>query len=94
MVSVVAITVPLSWARLATGSMWPAAFLHGAWNTTIQGAFDPSTAGPNALVWTGESGVLTAATLAGLAVLLSRQHWPVLHTPPRPGVASALSDRR
>ncbi|MFL5335050.1 MAG: CPBP family intramembrane glutamic endopeptidase [Geminicoccaceae bacterium] len=93
-VMVVAITVPMSWARLATGSIWPAAFLHGAWNTIIQGAFDPSTVGPNALVWTGESGVLTAATLAVLAVLISRQHWPVLRTPPRPGVASVFSDRR
>ena len=66
MVSVVAITVPMSWARLATGSIWPAAFLHGAWNTIIQGAFDPSTAGPNALVWTGESGVRRAAIPSAL----------------------------
>ena len=50
--------------------------------------------GQRLLVWTGESGVLTAATLAVLAVLISRQHWPVLRTPPRPGVASVFSDRR
>jgi uncharacterized protein len=82
MVVVVAVTFPMSWARLATGSIWPAAFLHGAWNTIIQGVFDPSTAGPNALLWTSESGLLTAATMAGLAVWTSRQHWPVLRTPP------------
>ncbi len=82
MVSVVAMTVPMSWARLATGSIWPAAFLHAAWNTIIQGVFDPSTAGSNALLWTGESGLLTAATTAGLALWISRQHWPVLRTPP------------
>jgi membrane protease YdiL (CAAX protease family) len=82
MVSVVAITFPMSWARLATGSIWPAAFLHGAWNTIIQGVFDPSTAGPNALLWTGESGLLTAATLVGLAALLSRRHWPMLRMSP------------
>jgi membrane protease YdiL (CAAX protease family) len=81
-VMVVAITVPMSWARLATGSIWPAAFLHGAWNTVIQAAFDHSTAGPDARLWTGESGLLTAATMVGLAVLLSRRHWPVLRTPP------------
>jgi membrane protease YdiL (CAAX protease family) len=81
-VLVVAITVPMSWARLATGSIWPAAFLHGAWNTVIQAAFDHSTAGPDARLWTGESGLLTAATMVGLAVLLSRRHWPVLRTPP------------
>ena len=27
MVMVVAVTFPMSWARLATGSIWPAAFL-------------------------------------------------------------------
>jgi CAAX protease family protein len=94
MVMVVAVTFPMSWARLATGSIWPAAFLHGAWNTIIQGVFDPSTAGPNALLWTGESGLLTAATMAGLAVWISRQHWPVLRTPPRSGVAPVASARR
>jgi hypothetical protein len=26
--------------------------------------------------------LLTAATMVGLAVLLSRRHWPVLRTPP------------
>jgi membrane protease YdiL (CAAX protease family) len=82
MVMVVAITIPMSWARLATGSIWPAAFLHGVWNTIIQGAFDPSTAGPNARVWTGESGLLTAAAMVALAVLLSHRQWPVLRTPP------------
>ena len=82
LVMVPAFTFLISWARLATGSIWPAAALHGAWNTIIQGAFDPSTQGPNHLVWTGESGLLTAATMVVLAVLLSRQHWPVLRTPP------------
>jgi membrane protease YdiL (CAAX protease family) len=94
MVSVVGITFPVTWARLATGSIWPAVMLHGAWNTIIQGVFDPSTAGPNALLWTGESGLLTAATMAGLAVWISRQHWPVLRTPPRSGVAPVASARR
>jgi len=81
LVMVPAFTFPISWARLATGSIWPAAVLHGAWNTIIQAAFDPSTQGPSHLVWTGESGLLTAATMVVLAALLSRRHWPVLRTP-------------
>ncbi len=93
MVTAVAFTFPITWARLATGSIWPAAWLHGVWNTIIQRVFDPSTAGPNALVWTGESGLLTAAALVGLAAVLSRRHWPVLRTPPRGRVAPVSSDR-
>jgi CAAX protease family protein len=88
MVSVVSFAFPAAWARLATGSIWPAVMLHGAWNAVIQQAFDRSTTGPNALLWTGESGLLTAATLAVLALLVSRKHWPVLRTPPRPIAAS------
>jgi uncharacterized protein len=80
------LTVPISWARLATGSIWPAAVAHGAWNTVIQMLFDPSTAGPNHIVWIGESGLLTAVTLAVLAAVLTmmiaRRSWPVLRTPP------------
>jgi uncharacterized protein len=91
MVVAVGLTVPISWARLATGSVWPAVVAHGAWNTVIQMLFDPSTAGPNHIVWVGESGLLTAATLAGLAVLVARRPWPVLRTPPRRGESPASS---
>ena len=79
----VGLTVPISWARLATGSVWPAVVAHGAWNTVIQILFDPSTAGPNHIVWVGESGLFTAATVAGLAVVVARRSWPVLRTPAR-----------
>src|SRR5262245_57544735 len=88
MVMVVSITVPISWARLATGSLGPAVALHGAWNMVVQGIWDPSTSRPDHSIWVGESGLLTAAVLAVLAVLvvgISRRHWPMWRTPPRPG---------
>jgi len=85
------LTVAISWARLATGSVWPAVVAHGAWNTVIQMIFDPSTTGPNHIVWVGESGLLTAATVVGLAVVIARQSWPVLRSPPRPGESPASS---
>jgi CAAX protease family protein len=91
LVVAVGLTVPISWARLATGSVWPAVVAHGAWNTVIQMLFDPSTAGPNHIVWVGESGLLTAVTLAGLTVVIARRSWPVLRTPPRPGEPPAFS---
>ncbi len=91
MVVAVGLTVPISWARLATGSVWPAVVAHGAWNTIIQMLFDPSTAGPNHIVWVGESGLLTAATLVGVAMLVSRRPWPVFRTPPRAGASPASS---
>src|SRR5262249_61418193 len=78
MVVAVGLTVPISWARLATGSVWPAAIAHGAWNTVIQMIFDPSTTGPNHIVWVGESGLLTAATLAGVAPGAGRPPGPVV----------------
>lgn len=82
MVSTSALAVPLAWVRLATGSVWPAVALHGFWNITIQNIFDRSTAGAEALTWTGESGILTAATLVVVAVLVARLHLPILRTPP------------
>jgi uncharacterized protein len=95
LVVAVGLTVAFSWARLATGSVWPAVVAHGAWNTVIQMLFDPSTAGPNHIVWVGESGLLTAATLAVLAVVLTvvaaRRSWPVLRAPARPGESPASS---
>lgn len=91
MVVAVGLTVPISWARLATGSVWPAVVAHGAWNTVIQILFDPSTAGPNHIVWVGESGLFTAATVVAMAVLVTRRSWPVFRAPPRPGESPASS---
>ncbi len=65
--------------RLASGSVWPAVIAHAAWNSIIQGAFDPSTMGGGASqttnVWVGEGGILVAATSWIVAALLLRGPW-------------------
>jgi hypothetical protein len=57
--------------------------MHATWNSIIQLPFDVSTTGPGAGLWTGESGILVAATLSVLALASTRFHWPMLRTPPR-----------
>jgi membrane protease YdiL (CAAX protease family) len=81
LVGVVGLGVLTAHARLATGSIWPPIVLHGAWNSIIQGVFDRATTGADALLWTGESGILVAASLVVVAVISSRQSWPMLRTP-------------
>jgi len=49
--------------RMTSGSVWPAVIAHASWNVVIQGVFDPFTTGTRALLWTGESGLLTVMTL-------------------------------
>ena len=49
--------------RMTSGSVWPAVIAHASWNVLIQGVFDPFTTGTRALLWTGESGLLTVTTL-------------------------------
>jgi len=71
----VAITV-LSWfyaqLRLATGSIWPAIILHGAWNCIIHDVFDASTGGAQASLWLGESGILVMLAVVAVSLLLTR----------------------
>ena len=69
--------------RLETGSIWPAIALHGAWNSTIQGAFDPATTGTDAgaTLWVGEAGILTALALVIAAVIFSRGYWTLRRVP-------------
>jgi uncharacterized protein len=62
-------------ARLATGSIWPAVWLHATWNAIIQIPFDLSTTGSNARLWVGESGILVAVILAMVAFLSTRGRW-------------------
>ena len=87
MVSVVSIGVLIAQVRLVTGSIWPAVVMHAAWNAAIQSVFDAVTTGSNALLWTGESGVLVAAVLAPLAVAFGRSCQPVRTTLPQPAAA-------
>jgi membrane protease YdiL (CAAX protease family) len=69
MLGVVAIGALLAWARLVAGSIWPPVVMHAAWNAIIQSVFDRVTAGGGATVWVGESGLLVALVLVGLALL-------------------------
>ena len=64
--------------RLATGSIWPAIILHGAWNSTIQSVFDVSTSGERATLWVGESGILVMLTIILVVALLARTWRPAL----------------
>jgi membrane protease YdiL (CAAX protease family) len=81
MVSVTSMGFVIARMRLETGSIWPAIVLHGAWNSIIQGAFDPATTGAGATLWVGEAGILTAIALVVAAVIFSRGHWTIRRAP-------------
>jgi membrane protease YdiL (CAAX protease family) len=69
--------------RLETGSVWPAIVLHTAWNSIIIRGFDPATTGSGAMLWVGESGILTTLALVVAAVVFSRGRWTILGEPPK-----------
>ena len=71
----------LARVRLATGSIWPAVVLHGAWNSVIQSAFDPAVAGHGSSMWLGEGGILVAIVVVGLTILATRGRWTMLRAP-------------
>jgi len=73
MISVSSFGYILGRIRLSSGSVWPAVFLHAAWNAIIQDAFDAFSHGERAMIWTGESGILVAACLMLTAWLVSRK---------------------
>ncbi|CDN40999.1 MULTISPECIES: type II CAAX endopeptidase family protein [unclassified Paenibacillus] len=73
MVSVTSFGFIIGRLRLTTGSIWPAVFLHASWNAIIQDVFDASSKGGNALLWTGESGILVAIALLAAAWFMSRR---------------------
>lgn len=75
------------WARFVSGSVWPAAIAHAAWNSIIQGVFDPCTKGHGSAhttnAWVGESGVLVAVASVVVVAALLRRPFPVLRAPGR-----------
>ncbi|MFD2328619.1 type II CAAX prenyl endopeptidase Rce1 family protein [Cohnella sp. GCM10020058] len=73
MITITAFSLIIGRLRLATGSVWPAIFLHASWNAVIQDVFDASASGTNALLWTGESGILVAFALVVAAWFISRR---------------------
>jgi membrane protease YdiL (CAAX protease family) len=69
LVGVVGIAYVIGILRLRSGSVWPAALLHGEWNGIIQGPFDGSAIGPGATTWVGESGILVAAVVFTIGII-------------------------
>jgi membrane protease YdiL (CAAX protease family) len=74
LVDVVGIAYVIGILRLRSGSVWPAALLHGAWNGIIQVGFDPAATGPGATTWVGESGILVAVVSLVIGLLVAR-YW-------------------
>src|SRR5919112_3665070 len=84
--AVTSISFVLARMRLQTGSIWPVIFAHSAWNSIIQGPFDGAMKGPNAALWTGESGIFTVIVLVVVAVLVSGGTWTYVRSLPGRGV--------
>lgn len=47
---------------------------HAAWNALSQNAFNPVTRGDDAMMWIGESGIVTAAVMIPLLLLVGRMY--------------------
>ncbi|MFH1428863.1 MAG: CPBP family intramembrane glutamic endopeptidase, partial [Candidatus Margulisiibacteriota bacterium] len=73
-VTVTAMTFPISWLRLRSGSVWPAVLLHASHNLYIQRFFDPITTetGPMSKYMIGESGLVLMVVFIGLAFIFWR----------------------
>jgi len=84
-----AIGLLLARVRLTSGSIWPAIVGHSAWNATIQGVFDFSSAPDATALWVGESGVLVAVASVAVAWVLVRGTWPRYRAPGVPIGAAA-----
>lgn len=74
-VECVALTFPLVWLRLRTGSIWPPLVLHGTLNAALYLVAEPATRDTSASGWlSGEGGLLTSAGTV-LAVLVTVRLW-------------------
>lgn len=72
-VMVVGISYFYAWITLRSGSVWPAALLHGSHNLYVQGIFDRATVdtGPTEY-WTGEFGAGLAIAAVAVALITRR----------------------
>ena len=66
---VVAMSFPMAWLRLRSGSVWPAAILHASHNLFVQGFFDRVTVSTGPTLW------LTTEFGAALAVTIGLTGW-------------------
>lgn len=72
-ISVIGIGFVFAYARLKSGSVWPAAILHGSHNLWIQGVFTPLTRDTGSTRWViDEFGAALALTAIGVAWLTWR----------------------
>jgi len=80
-ITVTAMTFPISWLRLKAGTVWVAALMHGSHNLYIQRLFDPLTleTGPLSKYMIGESGIVLSVIFVILAVVF----WNLRHLLPK-----------
>jgi len=70
-VGMVAVSFPLAWLRLRSGSLWPAAILHGTHNILVQEILDPLAADTGPTRWlVGEFGCAIPLAWVGVAIIL------------------------
>ena len=63
-----------AWLRLRSGSVWPAALLHGVHNTIVQAIFTPLTTNTGRTDWyVDEFGLALAVTTAIGAIIVWRK---------------------
>ncbi|MCL1906237.1 MAG: CPBP family intramembrane metalloprotease [Clostridiales bacterium] len=70
MIQILSITVVVSWLRMRSGSVWPAALCHAMHNVLDQGVFRPLTAVENSAYFISETGFITTLCAVLFAVLI------------------------
>ncbi|MBV9712124.1 MAG: CPBP family intramembrane metalloprotease [Ktedonobacteraceae bacterium] len=74
LLSVLGYVYIISWVRLYSGSVWPAALAHAAFNIVYNDTFGAATKGGTYLL--GETGLVSGVVIIVIAVLLYR-FWPI-----------------
>jgi membrane protease YdiL (CAAX protease family) len=93
-VMVISLGFPFAWLRLRSGSVWPAAILHGAHNLFVQAFFDRVTVDTGPTRWlTSEFGAALAITIAVTAYLFWRARAAV-ETPNEAGAIRPITSSR
>jgi membrane protease YdiL (CAAX protease family) len=76
-VEMLAVTVIISWLRMRSNSIWPAAILHTAHNFLDQGVFQTMAKSDSSAYFTGETGIVTIGVTALIAaiILIKDKNW-------------------
>jgi membrane protease YdiL (CAAX protease family) len=72
-VELIAMTAILAYLRLKSNSVWPAVFFHASHNSVDQAILQPLAAGERIVYFAGETGIITVAFAAIIAVVLFRK---------------------